>query len=109
MNPYIDPYVAEASRLLVPVLGPFVAELLQAQMARLALAIDNGSLDDELLRGAVEIVRSIGSAYPYASNEEKHRASAARIQHAAQQHGRRLPDALLNQIIELAVQRLKSL
>jgi hypothetical protein len=103
----MNPMLFEAIRLLVPVLGQFPTELLHSQIVRLANALDDGSLDEEFLVRAVEIVRSIGISYRYVSDEEKHRASAAGIHHVAQQQGRRLPDALVNQIIELAVQRLK--
>jgi hypothetical protein len=105
----MNPMLFEAIRLLVPVLGQFPTELLHSQIVRLANALDDGSLDEEFLVGAVEIVRSIGIAFRYDSDEEKHRAAAAGIQHAAEQEGRRLPDALVNQIIELAVQRLKAI
>jgi ABC-type multidrug transport system fused ATPase/permease subunit len=105
----MNPLVFDAIRVLVPVLGQFTTELLHSQIARLAHALDEGTLDDEFLFGAVTIVRNIGLASPQASDEEKHRASAAAIQHAAQQFGHTLPDALINLIIELAVQRLKAL
>jgi hypothetical protein len=102
-----DP-IAEATRLLVTVLGPVVAELLDSQLRRLATAIESGDLDDAFAVGVVEIVRGIRIAHAAVSGEEKHRAAVAAIRHAAQQQGTALSDSLINQLIELAVQRLKA-
>lgn len=103
----MNPAIAQAILFLVPVLGRVATELLEALLVRLQHAVDEGTLDDQLLATSTQIVRGIGLAHPEWSAEEKQRTAAAAIRQAGSDEGRSLPAALVNQLIELAVERIK--
>src|SRR6185436_775402 len=91
---------------LLALLLPFLFEFLGPFFRNLMAA---NADDPPFLDSMYQIVRGINEAHPGASNDDKYEMAFSAAKVLAKDKGKELKDSAINALIEMAVQRLKSL